>query len=240
MAARSGLGGAVALVTGGAGGIGAAIAATLARRGAIVALADRAPIGQPADSTHQVDVTDRGSCATVVDQVLQARGRLDILVNAAGITRRGPLATFDQADWRELLEVNLSGTLWMCQAGYAALRSARGAVVNVASVLGLRVMSGSVPYSVSKAAVLHLTRGLAREWGPDGIRVNAVAPTVVPTGMTADLLADPAWLDGKVAGIPLGRVAQPEDVAAAVAYLAGPEAGFVTGQTLAVDGGESC
>lgn len=235
------LDGTVALVTGGAGAIGSAVADVLTARGATLALADRAPLAdRPGASRHAVDVADRRGCHDLVEEVLDVHGRCDVLVNNAGITRRAPVADVDEQDWDALVAVNLSGTFWMCQAAYPALRAARGAVVNVASVLALRPAAGSLPYGVTKAAVLQLTRGLAAEWGPDGVRVNAVAPTIVPTAMTADLVADPAYVERRLAGIPLGRMAEATDVAEAIAYLVSPAASFVSGQVLGVDGGESC
>ncbi|RIV37628.1 SDR family NAD(P)-dependent oxidoreductase [Micromonospora radicis] len=234
--------GRVALVTGAARGIGARIAATLAERGATVAGADIAddwthePAGA-AHSRHRVDVRSAGSCQDLVAEVLDRHGRLDLLVNNAGIVRRGPAATMSERDFTTVLDVNLTGTFRMCQAAYPALRAARGAVVNLGSTNGHIAVLDTVGYCVSKAGVLHLTRVLALEWAADQVRVNAVGPTIVPTDMTTDVRGDAAYLADKLATIPLGRMAEPTDVANAVAYLLSDAAAMVTGQTIFVDGG---
>lgn len=225
------LDGKVAVVTGAARGIGACVAATLAGRGATVAGADLA------DTPFRVDVRDAGSCAALVSDVVDRYGRLDLLVNNAGVVRRGPAATMSEEDFATVLDVNLTGTFRMCQAAYPALRAARGAVVNLGSTNGHIAVRDSAGYCVSKAGVLHLTRVLALEWAADRIRVNAVGPTIVPTDMTADVRDDPRYMAEKMATIPLRRMAEPADVANAVAYLLSDAAAMVTGQTVFVDGG---
>ncbi|MEU7979158.1 SDR family NAD(P)-dependent oxidoreductase [Micromonospora sp. NPDC049081] len=234
--------GRVALVTGAARGIGATIAATLAARGATVAYADVAdtwdtPTSDGPHSRHRVDVRSGRSCVDLVADVLDRHGRLDLLVNNAGVVRRGPAATMSEQDFSTVLDVNLTGTFRVCQAAYPALRDTHGSVVNIGSTNGHIAVLDTVGYCVSKAGVLHLTRVLALEWAPDRIRVNAVGPTIVPTDMTADVRGDAGYLADKLATIPLGRMAEPADVANAVAYLLSDAAAMVTGQTLFVDGG---
>ncbi|MGV9370279.1 SDR family NAD(P)-dependent oxidoreductase [Micromonospora tulbaghiae] len=235
--------GQVALVTGAARGIGARIAATLAQRGATVAQADllddwaEAELTGGAHTRHRVDVRSAASCTDLVAEVLDSHGRLDLLVNNAGIVRRGPAATMSEEDFTAVLDVNLTGTFRMCQAAYPALRQTRGAVVNIGSTNGHIAVLNTLGYCVSKAGVMHMARVLALEWAPDRIRVNAVGPTIVPTDMTSDVRGDEAYLADKMASIPLGRMAQPQDVANAVAYLLSDAAAMTTGQTIFVDGG---
>ncbi|BCJ68499.1 SDR family NAD(P)-dependent oxidoreductase [Polymorphospora rubra] len=236
--------GRVALVTGAARGIGARIAATLAVRGATVAQADVVePDRWAADelsaphSRHVVDVRSAASCADLVAAVLDRHGRLDLLVNNAGVVRRGPAATMSEQDFTDVLDVNLTGTFRMCRAAYPALRAGGGSVVNIGSTNGHIAVLDTLGYCVSKAGVMHMARVLALEWAPDRIRVNAVGPTIVPTDMTSDLRDDPDYLAAKLATIPLGRMAGEQDVANAVAFLLSDAAAMTTGQTVFVDGG---
>lgn len=238
--------GRVALVTGAARGIGAAIAARLAELGATVAAADILPQDQWEDALpaggphtrHHVDITSAASCKATVDEVLGAHGRLDHLVNNAGIVRRRPAATTTEEDFHRVIDVNLTGTFRMSQAAYPALKEGEHAsVVNIGSTNGHIAVLDTLAYCVSKAGVMHMARVLALEWAPDNIRVNAVGPTIVPTAMTEDVRANSAYMDDKMASIPLGRMAGPRDVALTVTHLLSPAAAMTTGQTIFVDGG---
>lgn len=239
--------GRVAVVTGAARGIGQAVAEHLSARGATLALADllpydawEHPLGAKEDdphSRHLLDVGDESSCLRMVAEILQRHGRIDHLVNNAGIVRRGPAASMPATDVAAVIDINLTGTFRVTQAAYPALAERGGSVVNLGSTNGHVAVPNSVGYCVSKAGVMHLARVLALEWAPDGIRVNAVGPTIVPTAMTDDVRADPTYMADKLAGIPAGRMATAEDVAQTVGYLLSPAAAMVTGQTIFVDGG---
>lgn len=233
----------VALVTGAARGIGAAIARRMVTEGLVTIRSDRLAPNRWEDvdgaaTGPQLDVTDQVACRAAVERIIVDHGRLDVLVNNAGIVARGPAEDVEWDTWQRVLDVNLTGTFLLCQAAQPALAvSGAGAIVNVASTSGRIAVPNTVAYCVSKAAVIHLSGVLALEWARYGIRVNAVGPTIVPTAMTEDVRADAAYMDDKLASIPLGRMAAPDDVADAVAYLASPQAGMITGQTLFVDGG---
>jgi NAD(P)-dependent dehydrogenase (short-subunit alcohol dehydrogenase family) len=158
-------------------------------------------------------------------------------VNNAGIVRRGPAATMSVEDFTTVLDINLTGTFRMSQAAYPALKETRGSVVSIGSTNGHIAVLNTVGYCVSKAGVMHLMKVLALEWAPDGIRLNAVGPTIVPTDMTSDIRVDPAYMADKMGSIPLGRMAEPQDVANAVAYLLSDASAMTTGHTIFVDGG---
>jgi NAD(P)-dependent dehydrogenase (short-subunit alcohol dehydrogenase family) len=239
------------LVTGGAGGMARAILARLLADGRSVALADRdaaalaalhagLPDAERARVTvHELDVTRDDDAMRVVAEAVAAHGGLDALVNNAGIMVRHDAHATGTAEFSRILDVNLTGAFRMAKAAHAALLASGGAIVSVSSTHAFLAAKNSVAYSTSKAGISHLTRLLALEWAADGIRVNAVAPTVTPTPMTDDVLADPAYVARKMAAIPLGRPIAPEHVAGAIAYLLSPDAGSTTGQVLVLDGGES-
>jgi NAD(P)-dependent dehydrogenase (short-subunit alcohol dehydrogenase family) len=235
--------GMVALVTGGASGIGAATAGLLAERGARVAVLDLNP--DAADARHlrlACDVGDRASVDEAVGRVAADLGGLDVVVNNAGIGAQGDVAANDDDEWRRVLDVNVVGIVRVSRAALPHLRrSERAAVVNTCSVVATLGLPNRALYAASKGAVLALTLAMAADHVRDGIRVNCVTPGTVETPWVGRLLeaaGDPAAeLAALRARQPLGRLVGPAEVAAAIAYLASPQAGATTGTALAVDGG---
>ncbi|PRY18537.1 GolD/DthD family dehydrogenase [Kineococcus rhizosphaerae] len=230
----------VALVTGGAGGIGAAVVAAFEAEGTAVAVLDRderALAGAGGQFHVTADVTDPASVASAVDRVFQRAGRLDVLVNCAGIATIAPALDIDLAGWSSTVAVNLTGSFVVAQAVARHLAAhGGGRVVTIASQAAIVGLPGHVAYAASKAGLLGMTRTLALEWGPLGITVNTVSPTVVLTPLARPNWDNPAG-DALRAQIPVGRFAEPEEVAAAVLYLASPAAAMVNGHDLVVDGG---
>ncbi|AMO61412.1 GolD/DthD family dehydrogenase [Mycolicibacterium phlei] len=240
-----GLTGKVALVTGGAAGIGAAIAAAYARKGARVAVVDLDEQGAvaaaralPTESRgFRCDVADPDSVRDAVDAVLAAFGRIDILVNSAGVVMLAPAAELSEKAWDTTIDVNLKGTFLMCQAVGTAMRAAGGgAIINMASQAATVALDQHVAYCASKFGVVGVSKVLAAEWGRDGVRVNTISPTVVLTELGRKAWEGPRG-DALKQQIPTGRFALPDEVAAAAVYLASDAAAMVNGADLLIDGG---
>jgi NAD(P)-dependent dehydrogenase (short-subunit alcohol dehydrogenase family) len=231
----------LAVVIGGVRGIGFAVGALLSESGWHVILADidAAPddVAQRYDC-RRVDISDSSSVDALAADISASHAGIDALVNAAGYNRHGAVAELVDDVWTNLFDVHLGGVLRTCRAFYPGLRSNHGAVVNFSSI-GARVgRPRRAPYAAAKAGVEALTRTLAVEWARDGIRVNAVVPGVVNTRMVQEnIIAGRVDADSLTRGIPLGRFAEPEEVAEAVVFLASRKASYITGQTLVVDGG---
>ncbi len=236
--------GRTAVVSGGSGGIGSAIARGLAAQGATVVVVDadaraETVAAECGGSAVVADLTDEDAPQFVLDRVLDATGRLDVLVNAAGIQVRTTALDITPGDWDRLLAVNLTAAYRLIQAAAKPLAAAQGSVVNIASLSADRAVPGIVPYGATKAALVQLTKGLAVELGPLGVRVNAVAPGYVTTPMTAAVLDQSEFRERVLARIPLGRLADGEAIADVVAFLVSDAARYVTGVVIPVDGGYS-
>ena len=243
------LNGKVALVTGASRGIGRAIAIALGRQGAKVIVnytANEAAAGEAVAAVQaaggtavakRFDVSDAAAVDAAIREIA-ADGGLHILVNNAGIAVNALVLGGKDADWKRAIDVNLNGTYYCTRAALRPLMKARdaGRIINITSITAETGSAGQAPYVAAKAGVIGLTKTLAREYASRGITVNAVSPGYIDTDMTATDLP-PARREELLKTIPLGRVGAPEDVAAAVAYLAGPGAAYVTGQVLRVNGG---
>ncbi len=223
----------VALVTGAASGIGREIAERFAAEGARVTGFDRA-----GDAAILGDVRSPDEVERAVEQVVAAEGRLDILVCSAGVREIGDVYSLPSDEWDNVIAVNLSGTFYCCQAAAKRMRgSGGGAIVNISSVGGLIGLARRPAYTAAKHGVVGLTKSLARDLGPDGIRVNAICPGLIRTPLTEQYFAEDAFEEGLEIVVPQGRVGLPADVADAALYLASDQSGYVSGIALTVDGG---
>lgn len=231
-----------AIVTGAARGIGLATTRKLQSEGWSVALVDRDRDALEAAATETggfaivADISDPGGVTDMMDQVKGRFGRLDALVNNAGVAEFGPIAETDFETWRRVMATNLDGVFLCSQAAAPLLKEAKGAIVNIASISGLRASTLRVAYGTSKAAVIHLTQQQAVELGEFGVRANAVAPGPVRTKL-AMAVHSPEIIAAYHDAIPLNRYGSEAEIANVIAFLCGPDASYVTGQLISVDGG---
>ena len=241
-----------AVVTGAAQGIGQAIAETLARAGASVVIVDRnakltEEVARAIDLSGKcalalpLDVADEDAVSRGWGQAASRFGAIDILVNAAGvISPNVPADQAEMSDFDRVIAVNLKGALITAKHVYPHMKASKaGAIINLSSQAALLALPNQAAYTASKGGVSSLTRALAIDWAPDGIRVNAIAPTFIRTPMAEPMLADPAVLKAAQRRIPLGRIGAPADIANVALFLASDLSSLITGQTIAVDGGWS-
>lgn len=237
----------VAAITGGASGIGLAFARRWIADGGRAVLLDFSQPGLDAavaelGAEHArgalVDVTDNASVLAAYASIAEIEGRLDAVLNSAGIARPAASAEVSDEDFTLMLDIHITGTMRSCRAAYPLLRASGGSIVNVASVAALTGMPGRASYTTAKAGIAGLTRTLAVEWGREGIRVNAVGPGYVRTALTDKLIAEGTLNDAPIrARTALGRFAEPEEIAEAVHFLAGRASSYVNGHLLMADGG---
>jgi len=238
--------GRIALITGGGSGIGEGIARAMAEQGARVIVADvsvenasrvASSIGGDAAS-YELDVSDRPACDALARTILNHVGEVSILVNNAGIIRRGTVMEPNaRTDWDVTLAVNLDGPYNMVTAFLGQLRETKGAIINIGSIQSFVALPNSAAYTTSKGGVRLLTKALAIELSPLGIRVNAIGPGFTATPLNAKAREDPAYMANFASRIPLGRIGTPEDIAGPAVFLASDMARYITGVTLPVDGG---
>jgi len=240
----------VALVTGGSRGIGRAICLALASRGATVVInyANREDAARETEElvnnaggkgvVLQFDVSAQETATKAIKGIAKELGGLDILVNNAGIARNGLLMRFKDDDWSKTIDTNLAGAFYCCRAAASSLLKSKvnGRIINISSVVGEMGNGGQSAYAATKAGLIGLTKSLAREFAGRGVCVNAVSPGYIKTDMTDQSLPD-AQREKLLANIPLGRIGDAVDVANAVAFLAGPESAYITGQVIRVNGG---
>lgn len=233
----------VCVVTGGSTGIGRAIAADFVDRGAEVVIANRtAETGErTADELgctfFECDVADYSRVERLVESTVEEFGRLDTVVNNAGIGHRATVEDMTLEEWQAVIDVNLSGVMHGTRAALPHLKRTEGSIVNVASILGLVGGPATTAYSAAKGGVVNFTRTVALDYAEEGVRANCVCPGFVRTPMTADELEDESFYEFVREQTPMGRVADPEEVAGAVAFLASDEASYITGVNLPIDGG---
>lgn len=240
--------GKVVIVTGAASGIGEATARRFAAEGANVVLVDRnrqalqklaGELSPDHTLVHVADVSDSRALDDMVSTTVKHFGRLDVLVNNAGVHEGGDPVKVTNDQWRKVMATDLDGVFYGCRAALSHLEKTRGSIVNTASVSGLGGDWGMSPYNAAKGGVVNLTRALAMDMGKKGVRINSVCPSLTRTGMTADMMDDQELLAKFAERIPLGRVCEPQEIAAVIAFLASDDASFMTGANVAVDGGVS-